>query len=503
MRLSKYRFYPVFFGFLLSQAALVDSCAPLTLTEDRKSVAGAGQLQFSAINARNNDLYTVRAVRLAENDACIVYGDYKAGVRIADAERIAREYAGNIGPAITGAFGNYYHPQNKKLIILLLDIIDNYDPKSSPTYIAGYFSMKDIFPRSFIRDSNEAPMLYIDIKPGKPGDRNFYPTIAHELQHLINFSSRYQKKNPDLSAILAIKEQEKKQEALNTLIASIQQVVWVDEGLSSAAEYIYNNAKGNGHITDKVDFYNNAQKYHKQGQSNIPKGNNFFTWGENGETDKFVYDDYVTVYLFFQWLRIHASANNASAYSIYQSIIESEYTDYRAVTAAARKHIPGIFEGIAPDGDPAGEWERLLETWLAANYINAPEKGGTGGFWGYNSEIILTPVMLSDTTILLYPGEGVYSSLSGKTFDHPQNSPEPIRYAGLNKKEETLTRITPGNPGQGTALLTFNANHQGGAPEQGALTNIEPAPAGPPPADRAAGIPAQPLPVDIRPPLRF
>jgi hypothetical protein len=492
MRLSKYRLSLFVFTLLVS---LLSSCRLPFGQEDtessvEQSYAGRDWLKFSAINAVNNNPYSVQGVHLAENDACIVYGDYSAKISLPTAEEIARECANSIVPGISGVFGDYY--PSGKLIILLLDIKDGYDPIRNKTYIAGYFSMKDIFPKDFMPNSNEAPMLYIDINPGKPGDGNFYSTIAHELQHLINFSSRYKESNPDLDSL-------KTQADLDQFIASVQQDDWIDEGLSSAAEYIYSNAAGNGHIQDKIDYYNKAQ-------GNISKGNNFFTWGEN---DNVIYDDYVTVYLFFQWLRIQA-AGGADDFSIYRSIVESEYTDYRAVTTAARKHIPRLFGETESTEDQTWEWERLLETWLAANYINAPEKEKTGGLFGYNGEFTLTPVMLDGKTVSLYPGEGVYSELRGELFSYPQSSSTHIRYAGLDKTEETLTRITRENSGRGNALLTFNANSsvtrdKSGVPttagrEEGTLTGTSPERPAP---GRAAGLPAKPLPIDIRPPLRF
>jgi hypothetical protein len=503
MRFSKCRFYPAIFIFLISLILLLSSCKLPFVPENQEppveeSYAGKEQLKFSALKAINNDPYSINAVRLAENDACIVYGDYSAKVTLSTAEEIAWEYAEHIWPSITAVFGDYY-PKDKRLIILLLDIIDGYDSKKNTTYVAGYFSMKDIFPKSRMSSSNEAPMLYIDINPGKPGDSNFYSTIAHELQHLINFSSRYRDKESELE----------NERDLNKFVASIQQDEWVDEGLSSAAEYIYNkviggNKNGYGHIKDKVEYYNRAQDYYDKKQSAIVRGNNFFTWGEN---DTFIYDEYVTVYLFFQWLRIQAD-NDAA---IYRSIVESEYTDYRAVTAAARKHIPLLFEGIDP-ADQTGELELLLETWLAANYVNAPKKEAAGGIFGYNGEITLKPVMFGGKSVLLYPGEGVYSKLGGETFRYPPESPAHIRYAGLNKTENPLIRITPENSGRGDALLTFNANHDvtttaagtpTGPPELGTLAGVETAPAEPSPSGRAADMPAKPFPIDIRPPLVF
>jgi hypothetical protein len=495
MWLPRYRLFPFVSIFLIS---LLSSCKLPFVQENpessvEQSYAGKEQLRFSAINAVNNNPYSVQAVRLAENDACIVYGDYNAKVSVATAEKTAREYAERIAPNITGVFGNYY--PSDRLIILLLDIIDEYDPIRNKTYTAGYFSMKDVFPKKFMSNSNEVPMLYIDVNPGKPGDNNFYSTIAHELQHLINFSSRYTRSNPDLNSI-------KTQTALDRFIASVQQDDWVDEGLSSAAEYIYSKAAGNGHIQDKIGYYNDA-KYNK-GQSNISKGNNFFTWGEN---DAFIYDDYATVYLFFQWLRIQTN-DDANGTSIYRAIIESEYTDYRAVTTAARKYIPGLFEGTEPTDDQT--WERLLETWLAANYINAPKKEDAGGFFGYNGEFTLTPVMLGEKAISLYPGEGVYSELGGKSFGYPQSSLAHIRYAGLDKTENLINRISQNISGSGNALLTFNANssvtrNKNGVPtgpvEQGTLTGVTPPER--PASGRTTGLPAKPLPIDIRPPLRF
>jgi hypothetical protein len=451
------------------------------------------QRTFKAINDVTGGIDDVTAVWLAENEACIVYGEEKALISVSTAEAIAREYAENIAPNITGTFGEYQVDSNgEKLILLLLDIIDTYNPPQNSAYIAGYFAAKDIFPADKLKDSNHAAMLYIDIKPGSPSKPDFYLTIAHELQHLINFSSRYKKKNPDLSAV-------KTQNDLDNLIASIQQDVWVDEGLSSMAEYIYNratgkNQAGKGHIQEKIDFYNNAAAWAQKGQSNIVRGNNFFTWGEN---NSYIYDDYTTVYLFFQWLRIHATNER----SIFRAIAGSDHTDYRAVTTAARQYIPGL---MASDAGSEKDWEQLLETWLAANYVNA-----ANGFLGYNGEIRLTPVTLTAKTVSLYPGEGVYSNLGGGIFSWPSNTPEHIRYTGMNTAGQ-LERVTAANTsGTGTRLLTFNANpvvriNIPGPVEVGVLASSGSAftePASPP--ARTTGLPENPRPIDMRPPVRF
>jgi hypothetical protein len=493
------RFYSAGFVFLLLFLA---SCKltpdePEEETFNEEMYDGLARLNFQAVRMTDYRDYKVEAVLLAENDACSVYGDAKAKVLPSTAGEVAREYKEHIAPSITGAFGNYY-PSGEKIVILLLDIVDGYKNKGD-TYVAGYFDFNDMFPKNFISTSNDRLMLYVDVNPGKPGDNTFYSTIAHELQHLINFSSRFYRKGISFEDIKTYSD-------LNKLIESIQQDDWVDEGLSSAAEYIYNRALGKNiagkwHITDKISYYNNAETYYKQKQSNIVNGNNFFTWGEGNGT--YVYDDYVTVYLFFQWLRIQAGDDM----KIYRSIVESDYTGFRAVTDAARLYIPRLFEGAEFTDEQA--WERLLETWLAANYFNAPKKDAADGLFGYNDEFKLYPPIISDkrASLNLYPGEGVYSVMNGKPFKYPElypESPAHIRYAGLSKAGNSLTRITQGKSGTGDALLTFNANSNTTfSRETGFLASPEIVPSEQPAPGRTADLPSAPRPIDARPPIRF
>lgn len=188
---------------------------------------------FWVQNTNTGRYYQVEAVQLAggkEDDACIVYGELSAvnDKRISrdTAEAVKREFDQHIYGPITGVFGPYEDfDGNGKLILFLLDIQDGYKPLSGSSYIAGYFNPIDTFPNRVYSFSNEADMIYLDIDPGIAGAAEFYSTIAHEFQHLINFSTRYNNKDlPDV------------------------QDIWIDEGLASAAEYIYSQEYGRGHI---------------------------------------------------------------------------------------------------------------------------------------------------------------------------------------------------------------------------------------------------------------
>jgi hypothetical protein len=277
----------------------------------------------------------------------------------------------------------------------------------------------------------------MDVYPGKPGDEEFFNTIAHESQHLINYSIRLR----------------------DGKTAAVPQETWIDEGLSSAAEYLYSGE----HIKEKIDYFNEDKL------NTFSRGTSFLNW-ENE------YEDYCTIYLFFQWLRIHGNTE------IYKDIINSNFLDYRAVVEAAAKHIDPKFS----------DWETLLGHWLLANHVNAPT-----GSLGYEGKIKTQIRSITGlTTISLAPGAGVFSYLDGKGFT-PAQSGTNIRYLGVTGGE-LITREGLSSSMAKGRVLTFNANTQASdAPETGSLTGkTEPVP-------RDIGVPQEtgqrPHPIDIPP----
>ena len=59
-------------------------------------------------------------------------------------------------------------------------------------------------------------MLYMDCNPGNPAATTFNLTMAHELQHLVNFNQKVFVQGSPAG-----------------------QDTWINEGLSNAAEYVY------------------------------------------------------------------------------------------------------------------------------------------------------------------------------------------------------------------------------------------------------------------------
>jgi len=358
-----------------------------------------GERQFTAQNMITDAYYQLGADNLAVGRYCTIWVEVGSGISETDAKKVADEYDNNIYPKMIQNFGIDFKDGGKtyntmeyadidgdgKLTILLLDIKDGYNGITNTAYTAGYFWMGNFFSKDDITGSNECDMIFIDTNPGlKLDPKGTYSTLAHEMQHLMNFITTLEKRG--------VYDENGALEDFN------QMDTWVDEGLSSAAEWVYENDH-----TSKVKMYNdNSSKL-------IDKGNNFFVWGNRSNESQYaILDDYSTVYLFFQWLRLQNDSG------IYKKIISSPDSNYRAVTSSVT-------------GTPA--WSTLLGNWLMANSVN-----------GYRNEPVLkdiiAPYVPNGTTQLpLYPGEGVYS----KATSNPYNSSGNIKYSYLSASSTLLT----------------------------------------------------------------
>jgi len=400
---------------------------------------------FYAQNLENEKYYKVKAELLYEGKKCVIWAEKSAKFPRQMAERIADEYDTVIRPKIVESFSkkdfvvkeedetysfddmlDYANwlvgRKDKKLTVLLLDIKDSYNPPKTNSYVAGYFWGGNFYQKGHIAGtdhySNGRDMIYIDTYPGLEEQRQqTYITFAHELQHLINF--------------------------VTTLLLNRKSTMdtWIDEGLSSQAEYIYLGKNPPG----KCEWFKEDIK------GTIAQGNNFFVWGNH--SDESILDDYATVYLFFRWLYLQATPELQS--HIFMDIETSSSYDYEAVTNVAQHINPVWFN-----------WENLLRTWLAANYYPNNSYGYTGDYY-LQTTITVKPV--TGGKISLYPGEGVYSIINNSFSAEPSGN---IRYAGLAKDTPAINTVSPYT---GNVLLTFNANaNNTKGSETAALTNVSP-----------------------------
>jgi hypothetical protein len=327
-----------------------------------------------------------------------------------DAMEIANIYDTEIYPKMIDTFGvSLIHSESGRNFSNPLEFADwmgNEDGKIAifilqlPIGTIGYFWEEDLFNTQ--QASNLQDIIYIDISLRST---ELFQTIAHEIQHIMNFATGYALRGIDG-----------------------WQDIWIDEGLSAAAEWIVTGV----HNQYRIDWFNNDVS------GLIKLGNNFFVWG-NYETPSALMDDYATVYLFFNWLRLQAGNN-----TILINIISSNHYDYRAVTTSMNTEVS--YQGYSA-------WGTLLSTWMAANYINASD-----GPLGYMNDPVLKSVKActvpsGTTSRNLFPGEGVYSITNSAPLTSGQGTN--IRNLYLNTTTAQVREDTFYSSG---AMLTYNSN---------------------------------------------
>jgi hypothetical protein len=409
---------------------------------------GAGKIgdvkKFWAQNDVTGLYYQLDAELLASNTRCEIWVEKGSGVTGAAAQKVADEYLTNIYPKMMNAFGwqaayqgstvdtvrfaDLMGDNNKKLTILLLDIKDDYVKTGDP-YIAGYFHMVNFLDDASAAynkvKSNKCDMIFMDINPGKVDTEDFYKTIAHEMQHMMNFVTAY-----------ALRWNE-------SFTEFYPMDTWVDEGLSSAAEWVYSGKQNQS----RVDWYN------ADPTTLIRQGDNFFLWGNYVDiSPNSVLNDYATVNLFFQWLRLKAGTSN-----IYGDIMISDYPDYRAVTGAFT----------------ATDWTTLLGAWHAANFINS-----ASGDYGYKNDPVLKTVKArhldtfsagTPTQFPLYPGEAVYTySSAAMAVPAPAGN---LMYFGLSSTTASTSSVSAG----GTLLSSNMDTNLKGPGVDATVTGVKPA----------------------------
>ena len=350
----------------------------------------------------------------AEGTYCYVWVKEGLGVNGAMAETIANKFDTGIYPKMLNTFGSsltfdgevypnpmaladYFGDKNGKLNILVLDL------RGDNSGIDGYFFDGDFYDQY---NSNKCDIIYVNYGPHVGVG---YTTLAHEMQHMMNFVTGIAKGRPDGS-----------------------QDTWVNEGLSSAAEWVYEGA----HTQWKVDWYKGADNPNKNEVGYIAEGNNFYVWHNYDNNPRAIYDDYATVYLFFQWLRLQAGN-----IPIYKNIASSSDYDSLAVTEA----MSAVDSGYA-------YWTTLLETWLAANFINS-----SSGRYGYKND----PVLKDIKGFLIYYSSGTYALAPGEGFYTKTNTNPNLYIQGPNIQNAFISstgEVRDSGYYPGGYMISYNSN---------------------------------------------
>ncbi len=214
------------------------------------------------------DSYTMKRVTAfyaGEGRHAIAYVAVDSSIAEAKVSQVLREFDRNIAPREHALFTTPLDIDgNRKVILLFLDIDDGYSSGSGGGYIAGYFDPLNQFDDESVQEitgrrSNEAEMLYLDTYPSEVGGNEFMSTLAHEYQHLLQFSFNFRNDS----------DEEK----------------WVDEGLSEIAS----DLTGYGPQTSRLIGFRRI------GNGTLILGDSLISWDGN-------IDDYNHVYMYFRYL---------------------------------------------------------------------------------------------------------------------------------------------------------------------------------------------------------
>ncbi|RME91003.1 MAG: hypothetical protein D6767_05955 [Candidatus Hydrogenedentota bacterium] len=168
--------------------------------------------------------YEVSAVKVAVSTHYVLYRDFSASISTSQANSILSAVETNF-TNLVNAYGDGKFPniQNtNRVVILLTDILDDYNSLTNPNFIAGFFAPRDLYadsltyalftdpatisqyPTDFVNKirgrSNENQILYLDYNPFLNGnayggdttkaENLFKEAIIHETSHLLTYYRR-------------------------------------------------------------------------------------------------------------------------------------------------------------------------------------------------------------------------------------------------------------------------------------------------------------------------
>jgi hypothetical protein len=395
--------------------------------EIQASVIGASLLtraNLPSIN-RNSSLIWKDSILLYQGTYCDVWVEfieYRDGfVTIARATQLGQEYDNRMRPFMHTNFGDYVSngtpARNGKIIIFLEDIDCGWS--GSGGFIAGFFSSA-FFTRSDIRlamvNVDIYPLMCTNLSaPNNPANYNItygYPTLVHEIQHLINFSV------PHLNG-----------RSTNAL--------WWNEAFSMAAEHMMGYTGRGGTVAQsRISDFNTDTGNRVRNGAIL----NFTDYGQNGNS---LAANYGMPYLFGQYLRTQTKHLSGGGDSIYKSIIAHPQGDHRA-----------IMGGLADVGYTVSEFDILHRNFRIAMV----QKDATGyfGFAGESTfDAINTPLHSASGAVTLSGGAAIVRRITGSSLTRPGGAGSNIQFAGFRTGEVKSSQAIAFPNSNATVLKIF------------------------------------------------
>lgn len=295
-------------------------------------------------------------------------------------EALGQEYNNTIYPQMTKNFGDLPVVNgNTKMTILIYDVQDNYG--TSDNFYGGYFKPLDLTNDA---QSNLRSMIYLDTYPGMtpdpetPSDKDAsmaYSTIAHELQHAINYNVNViQQGGAKMSNCL-------------------------DEAFSMAAENMLYGTQ-----YDRIEYF-------KQSEA-VRNGLSPLIW-QNGD-DSDVLSSYAISYMFAMYLEAQAGTT-----AVFKDIIDEPGDDFSALQTV-----------IYQDIDPSLSIVDLLTNFRIALLVSA--NSGPYGFGGNPDFEDVRPLSYAGEPLNLFGGGAIVTDMAASPFtDDPADQGANIQLIGV------------------------------------------------------------------------
>lgn len=346
----------------------------------KKYVVGDSK-SFYVADMTNDSTYQISATLLYSGSHANVWVNNNQ-ITQGDAKRLGEEFDSNIYTKVTSNFGNESDVDGDgKLEILCYDIKDGFS--GSGGYIAGYFYAGDLYN---VQYSNKCEMFYIDTYPAmwtptNPKDvSKSYSTLAHEFQHMVNYNqSTFVERGNSMD-------------------------VWLNEGMSMAAEQIY----GGKALKDRIDYYNSS--------SSIRNGHSLLYWDYSGDT----LSNYSLSYLFLQYFKLQVGKGD----SIFKELQSLGNNNYKDIETLIKKYI-----------DPNMTFGQFMTNFRIALLLK--QNSGLRGFKGDAGFSGISTPMYTGSGTNLRGGGGVTKAIDTTKFKVPTNKGANVTFTVIVKGANT------------------------------------------------------------------
>lgn len=170
--------------FELTQRLRLKSNAPIpkTAPSGHTDLPVGARETIQLIDLSKNKPFTIQAALRHKTPNAYFWFDEKISASLEDVEKAARDFENVILPTVRRYFGDFWNPGvdgDPHLYIVHANI----------PAVAGYFSGLDEYPQVVNRLSNQHETIYINVGHLKVGSREYLNTLAHELQHAVEFTA--------------------------------------------------------------------------------------------------------------------------------------------------------------------------------------------------------------------------------------------------------------------------------------------------------------------------